>query len=63
MDRWVLRHAVAWLKALPAIQLIDMLSVNLSGLRVIGVDDAQGDLIHRPEPIDRLLQHARAEAV
>jgi EAL domain-containing protein (putative c-di-GMP-specific phosphodiesterase class I) len=30
---------------------------------VIGVDYAQGYLIHRPEPIDRLLEDAHADAV
>ncbi len=34
VDRWVLRHAAAWLKALPAIDAIEMLSVNLSGQSV-----------------------------
>lgn len=34
VDRWVLRQSVAWLKTLPAIGLIDMLSVNLSGQSV-----------------------------
>ncbi len=34
VDRWVLRQAVAWLQALPAIDIVDMLSVNLSGQSV-----------------------------
>ena len=31
VDRWVLRHALGWLKALPAIGDIHVLSINLSG--------------------------------
>jgi diguanylate cyclase (GGDEF)-like protein/PAS domain S-box-containing protein len=34
VDRWVLKHAVAWLRALPSLSLIDNLSVNLSGQSV-----------------------------
>jgi EAL domain-containing protein (putative c-di-GMP-specific phosphodiesterase class I) len=34
VDRWVLRRAAAWLKALPAIGVIEMLNVNLSGQSV-----------------------------
>ncbi|WP_051017140.1 EAL domain-containing protein [Cyanobium gracile] len=34
VDRWVLRHAVNWMKALPDISMIDTLSVNLSGQSV-----------------------------
>ncbi len=34
VDRWVLKHAVAWLLALPSLSLIDNLSVNLSGQSV-----------------------------
>ncbi len=34
IDRWVLKHALAWMKSLPAIESIDCLSVNLSGQSV-----------------------------
>jgi len=34
VDRWVLRHAVDWMKTLPAMGFIDMLNVNLSGQSV-----------------------------
>ncbi|MCV2367080.1 EAL domain-containing protein [Roseateles oligotrophus] len=31
IDRWVLRHVIAWMKAEPNLAAIEMLSVNLSG--------------------------------
>jgi diguanylate cyclase (GGDEF)-like protein/PAS domain S-box-containing protein len=34
LDRWVLKHALAWLQALPDPEAVDTLSVNLSGLSV-----------------------------
>jgi diguanylate cyclase len=34
VDRWVLKHAVKWLRNLPSLSLIDSLSVNLSGQSV-----------------------------
>jgi diguanylate cyclase (GGDEF)-like protein/PAS domain S-box-containing protein len=34
IDRWVLRHSVAWLCSIPVLSLIDNLSVNLSGQSV-----------------------------
>lgn len=34
IDRWVLRHAIDWLRSLPAEDLIESLSVNLSGQSV-----------------------------
>jgi diguanylate cyclase (GGDEF)-like protein/PAS domain S-box-containing protein len=34
VDRWVLRHSVDWLRSLPSVDLIESLSVNLSGQSV-----------------------------
>jgi diguanylate cyclase (GGDEF)-like protein/PAS domain S-box-containing protein len=34
IDRWVLKHTVAWLKALPSLDIIGNISVNLSGQSV-----------------------------
>lgn len=34
IDRWVLRHSVDWLRSLPSVDLIESLSVNLSGQSV-----------------------------
>jgi diguanylate cyclase (GGDEF)-like protein/PAS domain S-box-containing protein len=31
IDRWVMEHAIEWLRALPDVRVIDMLAVNLSG--------------------------------
>jgi EAL domain-containing protein (putative c-di-GMP-specific phosphodiesterase class I) len=34
IDRWVLKRAIAWLKALPPVEIVENLSVNLSGQSV-----------------------------
>jgi diguanylate cyclase (GGDEF)-like protein/PAS domain S-box-containing protein len=34
VDRWVVGHAIAWMRAAPRLSLIDSISVNLSGLSV-----------------------------
>ncbi len=34
IDRWVLRHSVAWLCSIPSLEMIENLSVNLSGQSV-----------------------------
>jgi len=49
IDKWVLDHAIAWMAAVPALETIDMLSVNISGQSV-------GDAAFQNWAISRLTQ-------
>ncbi len=75
IDRWIVSNTLRWMSELPDLELVENLSINLSGqsigvktvaeyvettsalglLRELGVDYAQGYLLHRPEPLDNMV--------